>query len=118
MEIFIVIVAGFGIFMGFVIGFFAKRKNRNGRSWGIPFGFAVAAGLWLMFCELSSSSKYRKPDDSLILISFLIFLSGFVGMIIMAFLKPLCPKCRQSLSIKQWKEKQCPHCGKGEEESK
>lgn len=102
----LILPAGFGVFIGVIIGFLAKRKGRNGWMWGISFGFAVSIGFWLMFSELAST----YPCYSFVLTGLLGFLSGFTGMIVLAFLKPLCPKCKNGLTINQWKEKQCPHC--------
>lgn len=34
-----------------------------------------------------------------------------LGLLVLAFMPWLCPKCHQSISNKQWKQRTCPRCG-------
>jgi hypothetical protein len=38
-------------------------------------------------------------------------LSSIVGLIILAFMPYLCPKCEKPITNKEWKNRSCPRCG-------
>lgn len=103
----ILLVSGIGVIFGAIIGFRAKRKNRNGWLWGISFGLSVILGYNLLYSGLGGSYAHWSFG----ILGLLGVLSWFIGMIVLAFLKPLCPKCKNGLTRKQWKEKTCPACG-------
>jgi uncharacterized membrane protein YeaQ/YmgE (transglycosylase-associated protein family) len=98
-----------GLISGFLIGKLASRKNRNGWLWGIIFGAVWPLGH--ISGELGFISRNAIGNS----IAGAFYSSWIIAMITLAFLPYLCPKCKEKISKKQWKEKICPRCGKLEE---
>lgn len=65
----------------------------------IPLAFVVLTG-WL------AARKNRNRWTWGLFGMFPIF-----ALLILAFMPYLCPKCRQSLSNKEWENRTCPTCG-------
>lgn len=96
-----------GAILGFIIGKLAVRKNRNGWLWGIIFGTAITVGATIQLTSVQSAN----PLTGVMEIGSALFCSWIIAMIVLAFKPFLCPKCKEKLNTKQWKEKTCPRCG-------
>jgi len=94
LEVFLIIVALiFRFFIGYgigllIIGLLAKRKNRSCAAWALWGGL-----IWIFGPVLGG-------------------LPLIIGLVILMFMKYLCPTCKQPISNKDYKEKHCPHCAK------
>ncbi|MCG2708914.1 MAG: hypothetical protein Q8N12_07735 [Thermodesulfovibrionales bacterium] len=97
----------FGSVFGLIIGRLAKRKNRNGWLWGITFGGIIVLGQLIGYINYMNRGDVRVTT----------FTTGggfwiwIIGMISLAFMSHLCPKCKGKLNKEQWKAKNCPRCG-------
>jgi hypothetical protein len=63
----------------------------------------------LFFVVLTGSLAARKNRSAL---AWGLFgLIPLIALLVLAFMPYLCPKCKHSITNKEWKNRTCPHCG-------
>ncbi len=88
-----------GIIVGLIVGLFAARKNRSGSKWLLACYVSILSSI---FIKVYLGFGFGLLDG---IIFWLI-----IWLTIMAFMPFLCPKCHNSITNKQRRMNECPHC--------